>query len=209
MMCLKCGNEIKDNEQICGNCGHNKNNKDLIDNAYATVNRGIYNPEAITKEESEKITLEQKQFDQLLQAYIGNMYYNFKKGSFSWCSFFLTYIYFLYRKLYAVGGIVYIINLIISLVFRKNLLLLSTISLLFNLFLGITFKRLYFNECVERVGRIKKENPNLGFNQLIELARRKGGVNTIIIIPFTILFALTTITIILTALLAAGIITSL
>ena len=24
MLCLKCGKELKDNEQICSNCGYNK-----------------------------------------------------------------------------------------------------------------------------------------------------------------------------------------
>jgi len=190
MMCLKCGNEIKDNEQICGKCGHNKNNIPTSDNSFSTVNRGVYNPNPVNKEQAEKVLEEQKQFDELLQIYIGNKYYNFKSGKFSWCAFFLSYIYFMYRKMYAVGSIVFVLNLTINLIFKNNLLLNTIIGLAFNLFLGIIFKKLYFNECVERIAKIRHNNTNLGFNQLTELVRRKGGVNTAIIIPFIIIYAL-------------------
>lgn len=198
MMCLKCGNEIKDNEQICGKCGHNKSNIPTSDNSFATVNRGIYNPNPVNKEEAEKVLEEQKQFDELLQIYIGNMYYNFKKGSFSWCAFFMSYIYFMYRKMYAVGSIIFVLNFTINLIFRNSGLLNSVIGLVFNLFLGIIFKRLYFNECVERVAKIKQNNPNLGFNQLTELVRKKGGVNKIIVLPFIIYYGIILVLFILT-----------
>ena len=54
MMCLKCGNEIKDNEQICSNCGWNKNNLSNNDNKFATNNIGVLNTNPIDKQEVEE-----------------------------------------------------------------------------------------------------------------------------------------------------------
>lgn len=190
MICLKCGNEIKDNEQICGKCGYNKNNIVNTDNAYATVNRGVYNPNTVDVDEANKVLEEQKQFDELLQIYIGKMYYNFKKGGFSFCAFFFSYIYFLYRKLYAIGIVIWILNMILTFVFKGSIIVGFIVGLVFNLFLGLLFKKFYFNECVERIAKIRQNNPNMGFNQLCEYVRRKGGVNNIIIIPFILIYIL-------------------
>lgn len=190
MICLRCGNEIKDNEQICGKCGYNKNNIINKDNAYATINRGVYNQNAIDKNEANKIQEEQKQFDELLQIYIGKMYYNFKKGSFSFCAFFLGHIYFLYRKLYSVGIIIWIINITLSIVFKGSPLIGAIVGLIFNIFLGLTFKKFYFKECIEKVAKIRHDNPNMGFNQLCEYVRTKGGVNKTIALIFGIIMSI-------------------
>lgn len=190
MMCLNCGNEIKDNEQICNKCGYNKNNSVMKDNAYATINRGIYDPNFANNDEAAKRLEDQKQFDEMLQAYIGNKYLNFRKGKFSWCAFFLSSVYFLYRKMYAIGCIIAILNLLICWVFRNNVILLCITSLIFCLFQGLTFKKLYFNESVERIAKIRHDNKNKGINELVAIARAKGGVNTTIIIPFIVLLLL-------------------
>lgn len=216
MICLKCGNEIKDNEQICSKCGYNKNNINNIDNAYATVNRGIYNPNAVDKNEANKVLEEQKQFDELLQIYIGNKYYNFKKGKFSFCAFLLGPIYFIYRKLYAVGIVTMIITIILNFIFLKNAnisyiydnyqnpeilnLLISKntnisivyyiVSLALCIFYGTLFKKFYFNECIERIAKLKHDNKNMGFNELCEIVRKKGGVNKTFAIIFISLLSL-------------------
>lgn len=188
MMCLKCGNEIKDNEQICSKCGYNKNSIPNNDNKFATNNIGVLNTNPIDKEEAEQRLIHQKQFDELVEIYIGSMYYNFKRGSFSWCAFFFGPLYFLYRKLYMVGIIIMIINMIISAIFRANYWLLLGIQFIFALFQGITFKKFYFDECVERVAKIKQKNEDKGFNQLTEIARLKGGVNKIVILIIVLFY---------------------
>lgn len=178
MICLKCGNEIKDNEQLCSNCGWNKNASEKKDNEFSTINRGVYNENpTLTKEESEEKLIHQKQFQELVEMYIGSMYYNFKKGAFSWCAFFLGPIYVAYRKHIGIAIIVYIINVLISVIFYKNLLLRTIVSLIFNLFLGLSFKKIYFESCVEKVGKIKQNNPDKGFNELTKIVKVKGGVN--------------------------------
>ena len=107
MICLKCGNEIKENEQICEKCGYNKNTVNNNDNPYGITNRGVYNPNAVDKEKAKETLDHQKQFQELVEIYIGPKYYNFKKGKFSWCAFFLGPLYILYRKMIGVGLIVY------------------------------------------------------------------------------------------------------
>lgn len=219
MKCLKCGNELKDNEIMCSNCGYNRYNTPQQDNQFATRNIGVYNQNPVDKEEVEKKLENQKQFDQLVETYIGSMYYNFRKGSFSWCAFFFGPLYFLYRKLYAVAILLYIGSFAISGFFTfttqgrylyvpniKSLLTLKGFStyliiytlvfLIIRLFLGMTFKKFYFDEVVERIGKLKKNNPNLGFNQLLEVAKQKGGTNIlapILVILIPIFLAIITL----------------
>lgn len=210
MICLKCGKEIKDNEQICSNCGYNKNTIGNTDNPFGVKNQGIYNPNPVDKEKVAERLEHQKQFNDLTEIYIGNKYYNFKKGKFSWCAFFFGPLYYMYRKLYSVGIITYIIEALITgfcyLTYTtplKFLILYSILSLIFRIFIGITFKKFYFNEIIERVAKIKHKNPDLGFNQLSEYTRKKGGTNILIVV------IIITITLIIFAIITSYIITTL
>ncbi len=92
----------------------------------------------------------------------------------------------------AVAVIVHIINIIILFIFKNNFLLYTLVTLIFNLFLGLNFKKLYYNDSMEKVGQIKKNNPNKGFNQLTSIMKQKGGIN----ILYPILLILITIIII-------------
>jgi hypothetical protein len=200
MRCLKCGNELKDNEIICGNCGYNRNNAPQQDNQFATRNIGVYNQNPVDQQEVERKLENEKEFDELVQIYIGDKYYNFRKGKFSWCAFFLGPIYFLYRKLYAVAILIFLmfgginaffiitthgrfdnVKNIQSLIqlkgFSTYIIIYSLTFLIIYLFFGFTFKKFYFNEVVERIGKIKQDNPTLGFNQLTQLVKQKGGTN--------------------------------
>jgi len=201
MICLKCGNEIKDNEQICGKCGWNKNNIQNNDNQFATNNIGVLNTNPVDKEEVDRRLANQKQFDELVEIYIGDKYYNFKKGSFSWCAFFLGPIYFAYRKLYGIAVVLFILSVIISSIFTRNISSLTmlksstiisiVVTLVIKIFEGKIFKNFYFEESIERVAQIRRKNPDLGFNQLTELVRRKGGTNILAaILPFLLIIIL-------------------
>lgn len=189
MICLKCGNEIKENEQICSKCGYNKNTISNNDNPFGVKNQGIYNPNAVDKEKAQEILDHQKQFQELVEIYIGPMYYNFKKGTFSWCAFFLGPVYFMYRKLYSVGITIFIMEALIQLfakLVNMRLYIYSIICIIIQIFLGITFKKFYFNEAMEKVGQIKKNNPDKGYNQLIEIVKKSGGTNPTFAIIATI-----------------------
>ena len=195
MLCLKCGNEMKENEQICSKCGYNKNTVSNTDNPFGIKNQGIYNPNGVNKEEAEERLEHEKEFYELAEIYMGRMYHNFKKGSFSWCAFLLSYLYIAYRKMIAVSILVYIINLIILFVFKNSFILYVAVSLIFNIFLGLSFKKIYYEDSMEKVGQIRKSNQDKGFNQLAEIVRVKGGTN----IVYPIIFVLVT-TVILTVL---------
>ena len=232
MRCLKCGNELKDNEIMCSNCGYNRNNTPTQDNQFATRNIGVYNQNPVDQQEVDRKLQNQKEFDELVQIYMGDKYYNFRKGGFSFCAFFFGPLYFLYRKLYAVGIIIFAMLGGISAFFKfttqgrfdnirdiKELLSLkgfntyaiiySLVLLAFYIFLGITFKKFYFNEVVERVGKIKQDKPDLGFNQLTQLVKEKGGTNILapilaILIPIAVALILMFISIILLGKLIMG-----
>lgn len=200
MICLKCGNEMNENEQICSKCGYNKNTISNNDNPFGVKNQGIYNPNAVDKEKAKEILDHQKQFNELVEIYIGPMYYNFKKGSFSWCAFFLGPIYFIYRKLYSVGITIFIMEWLIqgfAKLVNMRLYIYSIICLIIPFFLGKTFKKFYYNEAMEKVGQIKKNNPDKGYNQLTEIVKNSGGTNPI----FAIIAAIPLILLIVTFLL--------
>ena len=209
MRCLKCGNELKDNEIICSNCGYNRNNAPQQDNQFATRNIGVYNQNPVDQQEVDRKLQNQKEFDELVEIYIGNKYYNFRKGGFSWCAFFLGPLYYLYRKLYAVGILLFLmlggINYFFTITtqgrfdnvrdfkelikmqgFNTYMIIYLATTFIFYLFLGLTFKKFYFNEVVERIGKIKQENPTLGFNQLTQLVKEKGGTNILFAILISI-----------------------
>lgn len=177
MICLKCGNEIKENEQICSKCGYNKNEIQNQDNPFGVKNQGIYNPNAVDKEKAQEKLDHEKQFNNLVELYIGSKYYNFKKGSFSWCAFLLGPLYIAYRKMISVSIVVYIINILILFLFGNKWILYFPISIIFNLFLGLNFKKIYYEDCVEKVGKIKQNNPEKGYNQLTEIVQVKGKAN--------------------------------
>jgi len=194
MLCLKCGKELKDNEQICSNCGYNKDSISNTDNPFGVRNQGIYNPNAVDKEVAEERLEHEKQFNSLVEIFIGPKYYNFKKGSFSWCAFFLGPLYIAFRKMYAVSIIVYIINILITLFFGNKFIIYMLVTLIFQFFLGFSFKKIYYDDSMEKVGKIKQNNPDLGYNQLTEVAKSKGGTNIfyaiIIMLGITILISL-------------------
>ncbi len=189
MICLKCGNEMKENEQVCSKCGYNKNTVSNTDNPFGIKNQGIYNPNGVNKEEAEERLEHEKEFYELAEIYMGRMYYNFKKGSFSWCAFLLSYLYIAYRKMLAVSILVYILNIAIIFVFKNSFILYVAVSLIFNLFLGLSFKKIYYDDSMEKVGQIKKANPDKGFNQLTEIVRVKGGTSIIYPIIFVLVTA--------------------
>ena len=93
--------------------------------------------------------------------------------------------------------------------FNTYAIIYSLVLLAFYIFLGITFKKFYFNEVVERVGKIKQNNPDLGFNQLTQLVKEKGGTNILapilaILIPIAVALILMFISIILLGKLIMG-----
>ncbi len=187
MLCLKCGNEMKENEQICSKCGYNKDSIQSTDNPFGIKNQGIYNPNSINREEAEEKLEHEKEFNELAEIYMRPMYYNFKKGKFSWCAFFLGALYIAYRKMIAVSILVYIINLVILFIFKDSFILYATVSLIFNIFLGISFKKIYYDDSMEKVGQIRKNNEDKGFNQLTEIVKIKGGTNILYPIIFIII----------------------
>lgn len=200
MLCLKCGNEIKDNEQICSKCGYNKNTISNTDNPFGIKNQGIYNPNAVNKEEAKEKLDHQQQFHQLVEIYIGPLYNNFKKGSFSWCAFFLGPVYFIYRKLYSVGITIFILEWLIqgfAKLVNMRLYIYAIILIIIQIFLGTTFKKFYYNESMERIGKLKQENQDKGYNQLTEIAKQIGGTNPLYTIIAIIPLILLTVTFLL------------
>lgn len=211
MKCLKCGSDMRDDEIVCGVCGYNKNNTVSDDNKFAVRNIGVYNQNPVDQQEVARKQENEKQFEELVELYIGPKHNNFRKGSFSWCAFFFGPLYFAYRKLYAVAGILYALNLVINWFFSKTIsnglvvnnsfsntyqnifldkgfIVSSVVFLIFQIFQGIIFKRFYFNEVVERVGKIKQENPDINFNQLAEIVKKKGGTNPLVLLIVALIY---------------------
>ena len=176
MYCFRCGTKVSENTKYCPHCG-----ADIIEElkrySYPIDNKNMpkEEPKRINQTHSEQYLYSLKYSfgddDTLIRAYVGNNYDNIKKQSFSFATFFFGPIYFLYRKLYILG-LCYIILSVI----------LSPIAIILHIGISIGFKYIYFNTVKKRVDKIKLENKNMDKETILNICKKKGGVNILIAI---------------------------
>ena len=195
MYCFRCGTKVSENTKYCPHCGADIM-EELKRYSYPIDNKNMpkEEPKRINQTHSEQYLYSLKYSfgdnDTLIRAYVGNNYDNIKKQSFSFATFFFGPIYFLYRKLYLLG-LCYIILSVI----------LSPIAIILHIGRSIGFKYIYFNTVKKRVDKIKLENKNMDKETILNLCKKKGGVNILIVIILCIIpiFIIITITILTTS----------
>lgn len=180
MYCFRCGTKVSENTKYCPHCG-----ADVLEE----LKRYSYGEsENIPKEEPKRINqTHNDQYlyslkysygdnDTLIRAYVGENYEKIKKEQFSLATFFLGSLYFFYRKLYLFG----IIYIMLSILFFP-------IFFVVHVFISIGFKYIYFNTVKKRVEKIKLENKNMDKDTILNICKKKGGTNILIVIVFIIL----------------------
>src|SRR5699024_1096529 len=86
------------------------------------------------------------QDEKYIEAYIGKNYNKIMNSAFSWPTFLVSIIYFLYRKLWLYALIYYIISFLITLIFDSifNMpTITSLISIIYSFIVAMKFKDLY------------------------------------------------------------------
>lgn len=112
----------------------------------------------------------------LLNAYIGVNVEKIKDGSFSWSAFLFGIEYTLYRKMWLLS-IIWFVGLIIIAMFLPSFS--NIISFIINFVIALQFKDWYINHAVEKIKKIKLDNPNASEEELIKICRKKGGTSII------------------------------
>lgn len=130
------------------------------------------------KEEKSEITEEQ-----LYKAWIGNkaetMYLNMQKTSFNPWAFLFGVFYMIYRKMYLIAIIAYIINMVVIEVTNSGF-----VSILLWIVYGFAFYPLYKWDIKRKLNNFKAQNYT--DEQILALAKEKGGTSKIWILVLII-----------------------
>lgn len=159
MFCKKCGIDLPNNAVFCPNCGINLQEK---------------NSEQITNNIDEKQNSIVDFDEQFIKAYIGNkadkMYSSVKNGGFNIWGFLFGIGYFAYRKMYLISILIIIISDIVACIIPNVGNYVGTL-------IGLAFCPLYKWDITRKLRKIKQENPNANEEQLLYLAKNKGGTS--------------------------------
>lgn len=215
MKCRNCGNELRENERFCTMCGtfNDPNDEDDIPVGVETFQVPTETPPVDNSEEEfpeidefkiggkpkeEKPKKEKKQKvkkekppkeeyvpvgDPNIIAYIGEDYRWIVERPFNIYALLLSFIYFLYRKMYLIG----FLGLLLS-GFVVKLFPIATIPYIALVMIGsgFFFNKIYLDTVERKVNKIV-QNAEPG-EDVTEICRKKGGVNTFTPFLFFFLF---------------------
>lgn len=183
MVCKNCGNQLRNNEKFCTICGcYNDLDASLESDATEEeiapkTEPPVEKPKKVKKEVVEYNPDE----DPLMGSYIGEDYKWIVKRPFNIYALLLSWIYFLYRKLYIIG----IIGLLVTgIILRFAQIVIVPYIVLSMVFCGLFFNKIYLDIVEKRVDKLER-NAKEGEN-LEALCKKKGGVN--VFFPLLIFF---------------------
>ena len=128
----------------------------------------------------------------LIDTYIGNNVDKIRNRTFSFCTFIFGMWYTLYRKMWLLTILLFIVRLILEMFLPS---FSPFILLVIDIVISVQFKEIYLNHVKEQVEKIKRENPEKTQEQLISICRKKGGTaGLLLIIIFIAIFALSFLT---------------
>ncbi len=158
--CPNCGKEMTGN--FCSNCGYSNNQ-----NNNSTINR-----------------------DELLNAYAGKNAAKVYNRGWNWCALFFAPVYYLYRKLWVEGIILWaaivLLNLITNLI--GNALLTLLIEFIILVVPAILFSKIYTKKANKTIDLILSTNPSR--DQALLECQRRGGTATWVAAIFGVLYGI-------------------
>ena len=160
--CPKCGAVVNPGEAFCRNCGTKLTDTTTVvqNNVTDNASQPVITSNIPSSVEQIRNVDGQNNIndEELIDAYIGKNADKLKKGDFSVNTFFLGLFYVLYRKMWLLGIIWVVINMVSS-VFLSYYA--SIISLAVSIYASIEFKKMYLKHVKEEVSKIKNNNPLL------------------------------------------------
>lgn len=205
MNCPNCGSNVNPGENFCRGCGtkivnnnfsqnqglnvqnnmaQNLNVQNNLNNSNSNLNYvQNYNNQINQSNDINQINND----DDLIDAFIGQNVEALKKGGFCFNTLFFGVIYVFYRKMWLLGIIWLVINVIVDMFLPTYS---SLITLAANIIISIKFKEWYLNHVKEKVEEIKNENPGKSRNELKDICQKKGGVSVLTVIIIVIIYVL-------------------
>lgn len=196
--CPKCGSNVNQGEMFCRVCGAKIVSQSIQPNqigATPSDNQQVYaqnqyvpQQQQIMNNNVEYGTSNSSSYsndETLINAYIGKNADKLKNGGFSVNTLFFGNIYVLYRKMWMLGIVWFLVSMIISMFLSS---LSSVLTIAANIFISTQFKKWYLKNVEEKVTKIKAENPNASYEQLLAICTKKGGTTIIPVIIFLVLY---------------------
>ncbi len=138
-----------------------------------TNNEQVNNLEPITTSQINNNSQENNQNNNLdlVKEFVGEKYNKISKSSFSIPAFFLSNLYYFYRKMYLFGFLIIAVN-----TFILNTPL-KFFSIAFNVVLGLVTNKLYLRFSASKVNKIEMMNKDKDLNELAKICAKKGGTS--------------------------------
>lgn len=196
--CPKCGSNVNQGEMFCRVCGAKIGSQSIQPNQMGSTpsdnqqvhaqNQYVSQHQQIMNNNVEYGTSNYSSYsndEALINAYIGKNADKLKNGGFSVNTFFFGNIYVLYRKMWMLGIVWFLVSMIISMFLSS---LSGVLTLAANIFISTQFKKWYLKHVEEKVDKIKADNPNASYEQLLVICTKKGGTTIIPVIIFIVLY---------------------
>ena len=220
MNCPKCNNLLNVNQTVCSNCGmvingqqpyQQQNQMMGMQQPYQQQNQMMRGQQSYQNQTTsaayQKIQAAREESSNewdLIQTYVGANSDKMTSG-FSWCTAFFGIYYMVYRKMYSLAAICYIINIITITLLPK---FENIISLVIGIVVAMIFKEMYMKKVTKKVEKIQEKNQGKTHEELLKICEKKGGTSIIaVIIYFGIAFAVSFVVVLIQSLLEAGALT--
>ena len=215
MLCRKCGKRLKEGENFCNVCGYYNNpdiegfeieepqNNDLfdeekeedddyLDEDYEEEREEddvqlnlINNTNIDIRNNDQGKKLGNFQEERFREAFIGEDYKWVIRRPINIYALLLSWIYFIYRKMYIIGTLGLILTGIIIRLFPNDLIYYIPAVMIIS---GLTFNWIYRLYIHIRISIIKKKNYGTDDFNIEEICKEKGGVNIIVTLVIFALF---------------------
>ena len=156
MKCKFCGMNVLDGEGVCRNCGNRIEKTDI----------------ALNK-------------DEFLRIYAGKNSEKVLYKKWSWPTFFFGPVYLLYRKMWMLGFLVIVIQLILSFLI-SSALIVFIVKIIIYVFLAVNFSSAYYEQADKTVTEILKKSTNR--EEIILNCQKRGGTSTSVAIVFGLIY---------------------
>ena len=110
--------------------------------------------------------------EELLKTFIGKNYDKILTNPFNFAGFFFTTFYLFYRKMFLYGIVLFLINLIISIII-SNIFVTLLIAIIF----GAIVNKIYLNYSKKKIAKIKLKNSGKNIEELTMICSNKGGTS--------------------------------
>lgn len=199
MLCENCGKRLKEGEKFCTVCGYYNNfldeDEEIEEYVEDDSDEGFDSVEEIEIDEDEsyenfkakdKSKSKKEQYnrpnskiktfqdDRLVESFVGEDYKWIIQRPINIYAMLLSWIYFLYRKMYVIGIIGLAIGGVIIRLYPKALVFYIVISMIGS---GIIFNPIYRKVVEFRIRLIRNKNQETDDFTLEKICQKKGGVN--------------------------------